>query len=100
MGAFVVIGIVSPIAEGLKASKASAGMVLTGYAFAYALLSPVGAAMIYVGITVGSAIASAMLGSFGLAGLGLAGGIGALVALAHLLASQRLARPLTVPNFV
>ena len=54
MGAFVVIGIVSPIAEGL--------------------------------------------GSFGLAGLGVAGGIGALVALAHLLASQRLARPIAAPG--
>ncbi len=45
MGAFVVIGIVSPIAEGLGVSKASAGMVLTAYAFAYAVLSPVTAAI-------------------------------------------------------
>ncbi|HUR43907.1 MAG TPA: MFS transporter [Aestuariivirga sp.] len=45
MGAFVVIGIVTPIAEGFGVSKASAGMVLTTYAIAYALLSPIGAAI-------------------------------------------------------
>lgn len=45
MGVFVVIGIVSPIAEGLGVSKADAGIVLTVYAVAYALLSPVGAAL-------------------------------------------------------
>jgi predicted MFS family arabinose efflux permease len=45
MGAFVVIGIVSPIAEGLSVSTADAGIVLTSYAIAYALLSPVGAAL-------------------------------------------------------
>lgn len=45
MGAFVVIGIVTPIAEGFGVSKASAGMVLTTYAVAYALLSPIGAAI-------------------------------------------------------
>ena len=45
MGAFVVIGIVTPIAEGLGVSKASAGIVLTTYAIAYALLSPIGAAI-------------------------------------------------------
>lgn len=45
MGVFVVIGIVTPIAEGLGISKADAGMVLTSYAIAYALLSPIGAAL-------------------------------------------------------
>lgn len=45
MGAFVVIGVVSPIARGLSVSNAEAGMVLTSYALAYALLSPVGAAL-------------------------------------------------------
>jgi MFS transporter, DHA1 family, inner membrane transport protein len=45
MGVFVVIGIVSPIAEGLGISKADAGIVLTAYAIAYALLSPIGAAL-------------------------------------------------------
>lgn len=45
MGVFVVIGIVSPIAEALEVSKADAGIVITSYAIAYALLSPVGAAL-------------------------------------------------------
>lgn len=45
MGVFVVIGIVTPIAEGLAISKADAGIVLTAYAIAYALLSPIGAAL-------------------------------------------------------
>ena len=45
MGAFVVIGIITPIADGLNVSQADAGIVLTGYAIAYALLSPVGAAL-------------------------------------------------------
>lgn len=45
MGAFVVIGIVTPIAEGLSVSTAEAGQVLTAYAIAYAVLSPVGAAL-------------------------------------------------------
>ncbi len=45
MGVFVVIGIVTPIAEGLGVSKADAGIILTSYAIAYALLSPVGAAL-------------------------------------------------------
>lgn len=45
MGVFVVIGIVSPIAEALAVSKADAGIVVTGYAIAYALLSPIGAAL-------------------------------------------------------
>ncbi len=45
MGAFVVIGIITPIADGLAVSKADAGIILTSYAIAYALLSPVGAAL-------------------------------------------------------
>jgi DHA1 family inner membrane transport protein len=45
MGVFVVIGIISPIAEGLNVSKSDAGIVVTSYAIAYALLSPVGAAL-------------------------------------------------------
>ena len=45
MGAFVLIGIVSPIAEGLGVSTADVGIVLTSYAIAYALLSPIGAAL-------------------------------------------------------
>lgn len=45
MGVFVVIGIVAPIAEALRVSTAAAGMVITTYALAYALLSPIGAAL-------------------------------------------------------
>lgn len=45
MGVFVVIGIVSPIAAALNVSKADAGIVITSYAIAYALLSPIGAAL-------------------------------------------------------
>lgn len=45
MGVFVVIGIVSPIAEALAVSKADAGIIITSYAIAYALLSPIGAAL-------------------------------------------------------
>lgn len=45
MGAFVVVGIVSPIAEGLGVSTASAGLVLTSYAFAYAVASPIAVAL-------------------------------------------------------
>jgi DHA1 family inner membrane transport protein len=44
MGAFVVVGIISPMASGLHVSKSDAGIVLTAYAIAYAVLSPVGAA--------------------------------------------------------
>ena len=45
MGAFVVIGIITPISESLDVGKADAGIILTSYAIAYALLSPVGAAL-------------------------------------------------------
>jgi predicted MFS family arabinose efflux permease len=45
MGVFVVVGIMSPIAEGLAVSKSDASLVLTSYAIAYALLSPIGAAL-------------------------------------------------------
>jgi len=40
MGAFVVIAVLSPIADDLGMSKAEAGMVMTVYAVAYAILSP------------------------------------------------------------
>ena len=41
MGAFLVIGALPPIARGLDLSPAQAGWILTTYALAYALLSPV-----------------------------------------------------------
>jgi len=40
MGAFVVIAVLSPIASDLGMSKTEAGMVMTVYALAYAVLSP------------------------------------------------------------
>ena len=40
MGAFVVIGVLTPISEGLAMTKQEAGFVLTAYAIAYAILSP------------------------------------------------------------
>ncbi len=40
MGAFVVIGVLTPISQGLSMTKQEAGFVLTAYAIAYAILSP------------------------------------------------------------
>jgi DHA1 family inner membrane transport protein len=56
---------------------------------AISLVLALNAAMIYVGIALGSALASRILGWQGLAALGIAGAIGAVLALAHLLASAR-----------
>ena len=46
------------------------------------------AAAIYVGAAVGSAIGAWVLGAFGIGALGFATGIGALVALGHVLLSR------------
>lgn len=40
MGAFVVVGILTPVAEGLGVSAAAAGWMMTAYALVYALSSP------------------------------------------------------------
>lgn len=45
IGAFVVIGTLSSIAAGIGESEADTGIILTGYAVAYAILSPIGAAL-------------------------------------------------------
>ncbi len=45
MAVFTVIGSISPIAEGLGVSEANAGVVVTAYAFSYALLAPAAAAI-------------------------------------------------------
>jgi MFS transporter, DHA1 family, inner membrane transport protein len=45
MGAFVVIGILTPIADAFAMTKAEAGWVLTAYAISYAILSPLGVAL-------------------------------------------------------
>lgn len=41
MGAFMVVGLLNPLAEDLGISAAAAGWVMTSYALAYAVLSPV-----------------------------------------------------------
>jgi predicted MFS family arabinose efflux permease len=45
LGAFVVIGIITPIANDLGVTKSSAGIVLTSYAFAYMIASPLAVAL-------------------------------------------------------
>lgn len=50
------------------------------------------AAMVYAGIAIGSAIGSRLLDWKGLSALGIAAGIGAALALVHLIVSDRLAR--------
>jgi predicted MFS family arabinose efflux permease len=40
MGAFVVIGLLDPLADGLAMTTAQAGWVMTAYALSYAVLSP------------------------------------------------------------
>lgn len=45
MGAFVVIGLLSPIADDLGTTSAAAGSLLTVYAIAYAVGSPLGVAL-------------------------------------------------------
>lgn len=45
MGAFIVIGIMTPMSVGLDLSKFQAGMVLTVYALAYAIGSPLSVAL-------------------------------------------------------
>ena len=51
------------------------------------------AAMIYVGIAIGSGIAGRLLLWHGLSALGVAGGIVAVVAILHLLISSRQQKP-------
>jgi predicted MFS family arabinose efflux permease len=41
MGAFIVIGLLNPIADGFALSPAQAGWVMTAYAISYAILSPI-----------------------------------------------------------
>jgi DHA1 family inner membrane transport protein len=60
---------------------------------AQALALALNAAMLYVGIAIGSGLSSAVMNHFGLAALGIAGGVGALLALGHLLLSNALSSP-------
>ena len=41
MGAFVVVGVLSPLAEAFAITKSQAGWVMTAYALVYAVASPV-----------------------------------------------------------
>jgi predicted MFS family arabinose efflux permease len=67
MGAFIVIGVLTPISEGLAMTKQEAGFVLTAYAIAYAILSP-----LLVAFTGGWSRRTVLLIGMGLFGLGAA----------------------------
>lgn len=67
MGAFVVIGMLAPIAEGFGISTAQAGLVLTVFALAYAVCSPLGVAA--TGAWSRRRVLSTGLGLFGVAAL-------------------------------
>jgi MFS transporter, DHA1 family, inner membrane transport protein len=66
---------------------------------AQGLVLALNAAMLYVGIAIGSGLASALLNWGGLQALGVGGGFGAVLALAHLYASDTAAKraPRPVP---
>ncbi len=57
---------------------------------ATSLVLGLNAAAIYLGISIGSPIASLVLANFGLAGLGISGGLLALLAVGHLAISARV----------
>jgi predicted MFS family arabinose efflux permease len=61
---------------------------------AIGIVLSINAAMIYIGITIGSAVGSRILGWYGLEALGIAGGLVAVLALVHLIASGQ-PRPLS-----
>lgn len=84
MGAFVVIGVLSPIAESFSLSSAEAGWVMTTYALAYAVASP-----LLVAIT-GGVDRRAVL-TIGLAIFSVAAGLSALATDASLLFAARVA---------
>ena len=64
---------------------------------AISLVLALNAAMIYLGIALGSALSSRILAWQGLTSLGIAGAVGAILALAHLLASARPAASTASP---
>ena len=68
MGAFVVLGILNPMAEGLGMSSSAAGWVLTTYALAYGVASPLAVAA--TGRLSRRTVLAAGLALFGLAALG------------------------------
>ncbi|MEM6277440.1 MAG: MFS transporter [Pseudomonadota bacterium] len=83
MGAFVVIGIIEPVASGLDVKPSTAGTLLTVYALAYAPLSPILVAL--TGRLGRRAVLTGGLLVFAFASL-----IGALAASFEMLASSRI----------
>ena len=57
-----------------------------------AVLLSLNAAAIYVGVSAGTAIGGLVIETLGLSAVGVAGGLGGLAALIHLLLSNQLAR--------
>jgi predicted MFS family arabinose efflux permease len=93
-GAFafaLIVGIWSAFGWSFMAPQQSRLVSLAPKAQALALA--LNAAMLYVGIAIGSGLSSAVMNHFGLAALGIAGGLGALLALGHLLLSNALSSP-------
>ena len=80
MGAFLVLGILNPMAESLAISSSAAGRVLTVYALAYGVSSPIAVAL--TGRLSRRSVLAAGMAIFGLAALGsaIAGTPGALYA--------------------
>lgn len=67
MGAFVVIGVLTPIADAFSLTSAEAGWVVTSYAFAYAVCSPLSVAL--TGAVSRRTVLAAGLGLFALASI-------------------------------
>lgn len=86
----VIVGLWSAFGWSFMAPQQS--RLVTVAPGAQALVLALNAAMIYVGIAIGSGISGSLLGSMGLPALGIAGGLGAAIALLHLLASNRTAK--------
>ena len=86
----VIVGLWSAFGWSFMAPQQS--RLVTVAPGAQALVLALNAAMIYVGIAIGSGISGSLLGSMGLPALGIAGGLGAAIALLHLLASSRTAK--------
>lgn len=83
MGAFVLIGVLSPIAESFRLTEAQAGFVITAYALAYAVGSPV-----LVALTGGAARRTVL--ALGLATVAVASIAGATAANAEVLYASRV----------
>lgn len=83
MGAFIVVGTVEPVADGLSISTAQAGTLLSYYAFAYAILSP-------ILVTVTGKLSRRLVLATGLSVFGVAALLGALAPSFEALAASRV----------